>query len=401
MARRIPQARRIRRRSRISLFAPVFILGLVIAVVVWSQLTPPAESPIAENERADEDGLLALLDDEAPQSVEDPVSEFEALASPAPEALPRRDQPITYTIRVGDTLLTIAGEFGLRAETLTWANSLANPDLIVTGNPLRIPPIDGLFHTIRPGDALNALAERYGLDLAAVTAQNGIGDPDEVEVGMELFMPGARPLAPGGVLAAGGVGAPDPLAAAAELLPLPDNLDDILSAGWLRVTNDNVLFNGGAANARRIHALPTGVRLERVGGLIGRRVQVRDPGDGRTRQAMTGWVDVGAVDPGRAPSPRELPRAYPHYTRMDISHVFVPYRTQLDGGPWALANCGPTSLSMVLETFGIERSPAQLRPEVLSAQNMYGNYIGTLLSALATVGEKYGIQPVDLYEGGK
>ena len=31
------------------------------------------------------------------------------------------------------------------------------------------------------------------------------------------------------------------------------------------------------------------------------------------------------------------------------THVFdVPYRNQLDGSPYALANCGPTALSMAI-----------------------------------------------------
>ena len=45
---------------------------------------------------------------------------------------------------------------------------------------------------------------------------------------------------------------------------------------------------------------------------------------------------------------------------MDIPEVFAPYRSQLDGSPFSLANCGPTTISMALAAYGIDASPGQL-----------------------------------------
>jgi hypothetical protein len=142
--------------------------------------------------------------------------------------------------------------------------------------------------------------------------------------------------------------------------------------------------------------LPAGVRLERTGDLAGRRIPVRDPGDGRTRQAMSGWVEVDDLEPARAPSPRELPRAYPADTRMDIAHAFVPYRTQLDGAAYAEANCGPTTIGMVLESFGIAVPQSKLRSQVLGTQGFGGNGTGTLITALAQVVAGYDLEIHDL-----
>ncbi len=368
-------------------------------VSVWLHFNPgmlylPGSQPTATDEGAEETPVYLGAD--APQSVEYPTSEFAALAEPAPEAQAPRKDTVEYAIQDGDSLLTIAEEYGLRAETLVWANNLDNPDLIVSGQKLKVPPLDGLYYTVQPGDGLHAIALRFGIDMAAVLTQNQIDDADSVIDGTHLFLPGGRPLAPGQSDSV--VATPDPLVAidSGESLPMPENLDGLLAAGWLQVSSDTVLFNGGG---RRLHSLPAGVRLERSGGLAGRRIQVRDPGDGRTRQAMTGYVDAAMVQIGRAPAPRELPRSYPQATRMDISHVFVPYKSQLDGGPWALANCGPTSLSMILETFGVSMSPAEVRPKVLSAQGIFGNGTGTLLTALAKVAESHGLKAVGLYDG--
>ncbi len=125
---------------------------------------------------------------------------------------------------------------------------------------------------------------------------------------------------------------------------------------------------------------------------------MRAPGDGRTRQAMTGWVDAIDLDVGRAPATRELPQAYPADTAMDISHVFAPYRSQLDGAPYAEANCGPTAVGMALEAFGVGVSSRQLRAGALDAQHMFGNGVGTLITALAQVVDQNGLAIFGLRE---
>jgi hypothetical protein len=108
---------------------------------------------------------------------------------------------------------------------------------------------------------------------------------------------------------------------------------------------------------------------------------------------------VDDLEPAPAPSPRELPRAYPADTRMDIFHSFVPYRGQLDGSPFAEANCGPTAIAMLLEGFGIHVPQAKLRAQVLDRQRIWGNGTGTLITALAQVVEEYGVKTHDLRRG--
>lgn len=66
-----------------------------------------------------------------------------ALAMVAP-AMAAGDQPpadVTYIIRPGDTLSRLAKVFGLSVGELVDANRIANPDLIITGDELRIPGV--------------------------------------------------------------------------------------------------------------------------------------------------------------------------------------------------------------------------------------------------------------------
>jgi LysM repeat protein len=331
------------------------------------------------------------------------ASPFANIAQPPP-APPKRTSVITHTVAADEVLWQIAEHYNLRTETILWANDLENPDLLLVGQHLTIPPQDGVMYTVRPGDSLADVGVRYGVDVQEVMHLNGLANPDQLQAGVDIFLPGARPLAnvPQAPAAEGQAEAPSvelDTAAAGPPVPLPDNIDALLSAGWLSVKHATDLhkFSGPGPV---LHQVPPGVRLERLDGYKAGRIEVRDPGDGRTRQAMTGWVSVLDVDVGRAPSTRELPLGYPNDTAMDISHVFAPYRSQLDGSPYAEANCGPTTIGMALDAFGVSVPSRQLRASALDAQHMYGNGAGTLITALAQVVEQQGLSAYDLRDGG-
>lgn len=319
-----------------------------------------------------------------------------------PAEVPRRTEVITYTVEPGDVLWQLAERFGLRAETVLWANpEVDDPSLLLVGQRLTIPPTDGVLYTVQAGERLADIALRYGLDTHAITTANRLADADQISAGVDLFLPNARPLR--AATRADVVTAPpaeEPVQQAAAVLPpipLPANIDVLLQAGWLRAARGTSLFRGPDPQAGALTSLPAGVRLERVEGLQGGRIPVRDPGDGRTRQAMSGWIDAVDVAIGSAPSARELPQAYPSNTAMDIAHFFAPYRSQLDGSPYAAANCGPTTIGMALEAYGTVVSSGQLRTETLNAQRIWGNDVGTLITALVEVVQRYGLRTFDLF----
>jgi LysM repeat protein len=296
-------------------------------------------------------------------------------------------------------LWQIAEQYGLRAETVLWANEIADPDLLLVGQMLLIPPTDGVLYTVRPGDALADIATRYGVDLQSVVSSNTLSDADSLQAGQDIFLPGGRPITVPGTVRPASSEDEQNAAVIAPPVPLPDNIDALLGAGWLRALHVADLYKSSDASSSKLHQVPGAARLERLDGFKNGRIQVRDPGDGRTRQAMTGWLDAADLDVGRGPATRELPQAYPADTAMDISHVFAPYRSQLDGSPYAEANCGPTAAGMALDAFGISVPSRQLRASALDAQHMYGNGVGTLITALAQVVEQNGLSAMDLRDG--
>lgn len=389
----------VRRRTAASAFAIVVGLLLVVGLGAWAFVSfgdrsAPSGAPPPPAATSTPEPVLQ----DAPQvgvTTASDVSPFAGIANPPPQP-PKRTGLVTYVVQSGDVLWQIAEQFHLRPETVLWANDIDNADLLLVGQKLVIPPSDGVLYTVRPGDRLVDVATRYGVDLAAITSANSMGDPNLVQAGQDLFLPGGRPLGP----------APSPVQAANDdqasagagpPVPLPDNIDQLLAAGWLQTQAQTTLYKAAQRGAKPLHDLPAGVRMERLDGFQGGRVEVRDPGDGHTRQAMTGWVNATDLDVGRAPSPRELPLAYPADTAMDINHVFAPYRSQLDGSTYQEANCGPTVIAMALAAFGVDVPSRQLRAEALSDQHMFGNNVGTLITALASVVQEHGLSTLDLY----
>lgn len=135
-------------------------------------------------------------------------------------------RPAKVTVQPGDTLSDIAVRFyGSPAamERIKAANKLADPNLIMAGTTLVLPPADGPLPaaggpaaagrqiTVEPGDTLSALSQRlYGSPVyaAALAALNGVTDPNMVFAGMKLTVPAAPPA----VTAGPGAAAAGPLA---------------------------------------------------------------------------------------------------------------------------------------------------------------------------------------------
>jgi hypothetical protein len=75
----------------------------------------------------------------------------------------------------------------------------------------------------------------------------------------------------------------------------------------------------------------------------------------------------------------------------------VPYHSQIDGTDYADANCGPTSVSMALDAYGISDTPGNLRAAALKIQNMDGcDDCGTFIGVLAKVIEGHGLKTFNL-----
>ncbi|NIS80479.1 MAG: peptidoglycan DD-metalloendopeptidase family protein [Anaerolineales bacterium] len=108
---------------------------------------------------------------------------------------------IKYVVQSGDTLFGIAEKFGIKPESLLWANFAVlqdDPHRLRPGQELNVPPVNGVLHVWSAGEGLNGVAEYYG-----VTAQDVIDWPgNKLEPGIDTSNPpiesGTLLVIPGG-----------------------------------------------------------------------------------------------------------------------------------------------------------------------------------------------------------
>ena len=114
-----------------------------------------------------------------------------------------------------------------------------------------------------------------------------------------------------------------------------------------------------------------------------------------------GWVDQDAVELTSAPAERDVPLAESYSPFRAEVRLDVPYRTQLDGSLSALSNCGPASVGMVLEAFGVWVPTAGTRALALRQMGISSSFSGTTLESLRSVVEAHGLVGLELHDSGR
>ena len=139
----------------------------------------------------------------------------EATPEPTPELQPAY---FLYTVQPGDTVSTIAGVFGISRDYILWNNPdiIKDPNVLLVGEELLIPSVDGIIYRVKPGDTLSAIAAVYQIDVQSILAfvPNGLTSPDNAIEGMVLILPKAVPPPPTGA-------ATSPTATATPAAPTP------------------------------------------------------------------------------------------------------------------------------------------------------------------------------------
>ena len=102
-----------------------------------------------------------------------------------------------YTVKAGDTVSSVAEQFGLPVALVVWNNSgLETPVTpIEEGQLLRIPGADGMIHRVIAGETLTSIAEGYGANVGSIVnfPANGLSNPNLLQVGATILVPGGRP----------------------------------------------------------------------------------------------------------------------------------------------------------------------------------------------------------------
>jgi murein DD-endopeptidase MepM/ murein hydrolase activator NlpD len=104
-----------------------------------------------------------------------------------------RDQVISYSVKSGDTISTIAQQFGVTIDTIKWANDIQSDSLDI-GQKLSIPPVSGIVHKVREGETIYSIAKKYKAEAQNIVnfPFNDFTDPDTfaLSIGQTLVVPG-------------------------------------------------------------------------------------------------------------------------------------------------------------------------------------------------------------------
>lgn len=178
---------------------------------------------------------------------------------------------------------------------------------------------------------------------------------------------------------------------AADLAPMP-------WPGWVRVRGPAALYAEADPQAEIVRPLRRGEYVEVLDRPTGFWARAFVLGEGREPPAE-GWVAASQLS---LVADAEQLTAYA-LTRELLARgapeawLKVPHQSQLDGTPYAAANCGPTSVAMLLEGFGIKADRGELRKQVLALQGDDGcDDCGVYIQYLAGVVEQHGLKVVKL-----
>jgi len=192
------------------------VVALAIAAVALSSIEWPAQadsgSPVpalpvsaeSRNEGRKAGEILATFNGYAVGSLaRGNAGSIARLAQPH-TIIPERPrlEIVTYTVRAGDTVQSIAEQFALQPTTISWANPAIEdaPDLLRIGQEVVILPIDGALHEVAEDETLESIAEEYKVEPKVIaTCKYNPLEPSGSSIveGMHLVIPGGeKPYVP-------------------------------------------------------------------------------------------------------------------------------------------------------------------------------------------------------------
>lgn len=108
---------------------------------------------------------------------------------------------IHYTVQSGDSLFGIAGNYGLKPETLLWGNFDIledNPHNLQPGQEINIAPVDGTLHEFTEGESLTGIADFFEVPVREIIDWPGNQLSPDIDLENPSIRPGTLLVIPGG-----------------------------------------------------------------------------------------------------------------------------------------------------------------------------------------------------------
>lgn len=156
----------------------------VVATSIAANVAEATNLPVAANV-SNLSVSLAAKNEITPSSTTTSVSK-QQLVQPGSD----RRELVTYTVRPGDTIDSVATNYGVSKDTIKWANNLTS-DSLSEGKELIIAPVDGIVYTVKEGDTVEKLAEKYKASRDRIVAFNDL-EIDGLKKDVKIVIPAGQ-----------------------------------------------------------------------------------------------------------------------------------------------------------------------------------------------------------------
>lgn len=130
-----------------------------------------------------------VLDDSAYSPVHNPIYDGATTADFIPAPL-ENDQISLYTVKDGDRVSDIAKMYDVSVNTILWANDLNPKSPLQKGQVLIILPVNGVKYTVKSGDTLLSIALRFKSRVEDIVSFNNLETSGtKLAIGDEIIIP--------------------------------------------------------------------------------------------------------------------------------------------------------------------------------------------------------------------
>lgn len=169
----------------------LFCLLLILIFIFFEERTSFQEEFFAqaislkEEREISSDFKIALENNEVEEAILKPNITFEK------EFIPTRTEVEKYVVEPGDTVSSIAEDFGVSINTILWENKLTARSIIRPGQILRILPVSGVSHKVKSGDTIKKIAQNYRANEEDVIRFNDL-EEEPLKIGDIIIIPEGR-----------------------------------------------------------------------------------------------------------------------------------------------------------------------------------------------------------------
>ena len=107
-----------------------------------------------------------------------------------------KSNKMTYTVRKGDTINSIALRLGMNAKELIKLNKIKKNEYIYEGQIIKLTEsnhkskeVESSIHTVQSGDTIGGIAINYNSSIQSIIRSNNINDPRNIYPGQKLKIP--------------------------------------------------------------------------------------------------------------------------------------------------------------------------------------------------------------------